>query len=218
MTRSRRLWIRRSSSPTRAVFDLPDFHPHLCPPPQGGGELGAAFGPDIWHTHGMNLRFWEWDRVFNLAVMALVFAVAASIVLSIIPITVSTDDGGIEVRRTIWEEASVTGALILIGLPVLIGLSPLMVLSKAGGIGRQQLINLWLGFVMMGVYAVVTIQVFGLAYLPAAIFALAAAVAGTVRRRSTATGRTAVPTKGQGRGIRLSKDARKQDRRRGRDR
>jgi hypothetical protein len=71
---------------------------------------------------------------------------------------------------------------------------------------------------MMGVYAVVTIQVSGLAYLPAGIFSLAAAVAGTVRRESTAIGKTADRGPSSRRGIRLSKDARRQGRRGGKDR
>jgi hypothetical protein len=166
----------------------------------------------------MSLRFWEWDRVFNMASFAVVFAVVASIVLSIIPITVTVDAAGNEVSRTIWQEATVLGALILIGLPVLITLSPLMVLSKAGGIHRQQLINLWLGFAMMAAYIVVTIASFGLAYMPAGIFSLAAAVAGTVRRDSTAMGKTAKRGRAGSPGIRLSKDAQRQGRRGRKDR
>ena len=159
----------------------------------------------------MNLRFWEWDRVFVLAVMALLVAIAISIYLSVIPYVYAIDEQGHEIKGTIWQDLSFWGALLVVSLPILITLSPLTVLSKAGGIGRQQLINLWLAFFLMG-FMTWAVE---LSHLFTAIFSLSAAVAGTVRRKPTAIGRTATQSGQSSDGPRLSRQGRRQKKRRG---
>ena len=157
----------------------------------------------------MNLRFWEWDRVYDLALLALLVALATSVYLSVVPYVIALDEQGGQIKGTIWQDLSFWGALLVVGLPILVTLSPLTVLSRAGGIKRQQLINLWLSFLLIG-FITWSIEV---SYLFAAVFSLSAAVAATVRGKSTAIGKTAAG--GSSGDIRLSKQAEKRKRRGG---